>query len=185
MIGSSKTKRENYPRKCLWTQEKETRVKFKPGLRANQPSNNWAQACKVLQNALTPLYSNQYVVIKKGLVFRIWFEKSLTLQRQLARNDAGHRTEKILLNPFLSDIQLNIYWNDYVITPRKASFPGKPAVTFFAKIVSVTHMWLVRFCLFSVTVEWHIKQHHSQYKICYDRTQHVSKALPTYTRKPN
>ena len=42
MIGSSKNKRENYPRKCFWTQEKETRVKFNPGLSANRSSNNWA-----------------------------------------------------------------------------------------------------------------------------------------------
>ena len=44
MIGSSKNNRENYPRKCFWTQEKETRVKFNPGLSANRPSNNWALA---------------------------------------------------------------------------------------------------------------------------------------------
>ena len=43
MIGSSKNNRENYPRKCFWVPEKETRVKFNPGLRANRPSNNWAQ----------------------------------------------------------------------------------------------------------------------------------------------
>ena len=43
MIGSSKNNRENYPRKCFWTQEKETQVKFNPGLSANRPSNNWAQ----------------------------------------------------------------------------------------------------------------------------------------------
>ena len=42
MIGSSKNNGENYPRKCFWTQEKETRVKFNPGSRANRPSNNWA-----------------------------------------------------------------------------------------------------------------------------------------------
>ena len=33
---------ENYPRRCFWTKEKETRVKFNPGLTANRPSNNWA-----------------------------------------------------------------------------------------------------------------------------------------------
>ena len=43
MIGSSKNNRENYPRKCFWTQERETRVKFNPGLSADRPSNNWAQ----------------------------------------------------------------------------------------------------------------------------------------------
>ena len=44
MIGNSKNNRENYPRKYFWTQDKETRVKFNPGLiSANQPSNNWAQ----------------------------------------------------------------------------------------------------------------------------------------------
>ena len=34
--------RENYPRKCFWTKEKEARVKFNHGLWANRPSNNWA-----------------------------------------------------------------------------------------------------------------------------------------------
>ena len=43
MIGSSKNSTENYPRKCFWTQEKETWVKFNPGLSANRPSNNWGQ----------------------------------------------------------------------------------------------------------------------------------------------
>ena len=42
MIESSKYNRENYPRKRFWTQERETGVKFNPGLSANQPSNNWA-----------------------------------------------------------------------------------------------------------------------------------------------
>ena len=46
MIGSSKNKRENYPRKCFWTQEKETKVKVNPGLSTNRPSNNWAQVEK-------------------------------------------------------------------------------------------------------------------------------------------
>ena len=35
MIGSSKNSTENYPRKCFWTQEKETQVKFNPGLSAS------------------------------------------------------------------------------------------------------------------------------------------------------
>ena len=43
MIGSSKNSTENYPRKSFWTQEKETRVKFNPGLSANPSSNNWPQ----------------------------------------------------------------------------------------------------------------------------------------------
>ena len=43
IIGSSKNNRENYPRKCFRTQEKEIRVKFNPSLSANRPSNNWAQ----------------------------------------------------------------------------------------------------------------------------------------------
>ena len=42
MIGSFKNSTENYPRKCFWTQEKKTQVKFNPGLSANRPSNNWA-----------------------------------------------------------------------------------------------------------------------------------------------
>ena len=42
MIGSSKKSTENYPRKCFWTQDKETWVNFNLGLSANQPSNNSA-----------------------------------------------------------------------------------------------------------------------------------------------
>ena len=41
-IGSSKNNRGNYPRKCFWTQERETRFKFSPGLSASRLSNNWA-----------------------------------------------------------------------------------------------------------------------------------------------
>ena len=36
MIGRCKNNRENYPRKCFWAQEKETRVKFNPRLSANR-----------------------------------------------------------------------------------------------------------------------------------------------------
>ena len=56
MTGSSKNSTENYPRKCFWTQEKETRVKFNPGLGANRPSNNWALFTSLLcdnSNSLT------------------------------------------------------------------------------------------------------------------------------------
>ena len=48
MIGRSKNGTENYPRECFWTQEKETWVKFNPGLSANRPSNNWAQGLNSL-----------------------------------------------------------------------------------------------------------------------------------------
>ena len=43
MIRCSMNVRENCLRKCFSTKEKETRVKFNPGLSANLPSNNWAQ----------------------------------------------------------------------------------------------------------------------------------------------
>ena len=43
MIESSKDNRETYPRKCFWTQERGTRVKFNRGLSGNRPSNNWAR----------------------------------------------------------------------------------------------------------------------------------------------
>ena len=47
MIGSSKNNRENYLRKCFWTQEKETLVKFNPGLSDNRPLNNWAWSMSI------------------------------------------------------------------------------------------------------------------------------------------
>ena len=46
MTGSSKNSTENYPRKCFQTQQKETRVKFNPGLTANRLLNDWAQLFK-------------------------------------------------------------------------------------------------------------------------------------------
>ena len=48
MIGSSKNIRDNYPRKSFWTQEKETWVKFNPGLGTNWSSNNWALEIRIL-----------------------------------------------------------------------------------------------------------------------------------------
>ena len=38
----------------LWTQEKETGVKFNPGLSANRPSNNWAQVVKLNNKGTIP-----------------------------------------------------------------------------------------------------------------------------------
>ena len=63
MIGGSKNNRQNYPRRCFWTQEKETRVKFNPRLSANPASNNWAQyynrtEITVLMCLLKPLRSD-------------------------------------------------------------------------------------------------------------------------------
>ena len=56
MIESSRYNRENYPRKCFLTQERETRVKFNPGLSANRPSNIWAQQfCKASCMCLLPV----------------------------------------------------------------------------------------------------------------------------------
>ena len=58
MIRSAKNDRENYPRKCVWAQEKETRVKSNPRLSANRPSNNWTQSCcEPLISPLDHLYS--------------------------------------------------------------------------------------------------------------------------------
>ena len=42
MIRCSMNIRENCRRKCFLTKDKETQVKFNPGLSANRPSNNWA-----------------------------------------------------------------------------------------------------------------------------------------------
>ena len=59
MIGSSKNSAENCPRKCFGTQEKETQVKFNPGLRANQPSNNWALLDSDLSNGPIQCLNNR------------------------------------------------------------------------------------------------------------------------------
>ena len=59
MIGSSKNSTENYPRKCFWTQEKETWVKFNPELSANRPSNNWALVYKQISQLRGTVHSTK------------------------------------------------------------------------------------------------------------------------------
>ena len=67
MIGRSKNKRQNYPGKLFWIQEKETRVKFNPGLSANRPSNNWAlMNFTVFKQRIILLYS---IHLSRGLIF--------------------------------------------------------------------------------------------------------------------
>ena len=77
MIGSSKNNRENYPRKCFWTQEKETRFKFNPGLSANRPANNWAQKvkfiCETVQNPC---------ILGLHLCTRIWVRAMIGLLKK-------------------------------------------------------------------------------------------------------
>ena len=41
-LDALKNNYENYQKKSFWTEEKETRVSFNPGISANLPSNNWA-----------------------------------------------------------------------------------------------------------------------------------------------
>ena len=84
MIGSSKNKRENYPRKCFRTQEKETRVKFNPGLSANQPSNNWAQKSRLVLFARFPVINwraRSPSVAKSAYCFNQVFCTQINLQK--------------------------------------------------------------------------------------------------------
>ena len=60
MFGSSKHNKENYPRKYFWTQEKETRIKFNPGLSANRPSNNWALEVRIADSCGHPQLNNYF-----------------------------------------------------------------------------------------------------------------------------
>ena len=62
IIGRFKNNRENYLRKCFWKQEKETRVKFNPGLSANRPSNNWGQRSSEGESRATRV---AWIIIKK------------------------------------------------------------------------------------------------------------------------
>ena len=74
MFGSSKHNKENYPRKYFWTQEKETRIKFNPGLSANRPSNNWAPEVRIADSCGHPqlnnyLFRHVYLEMQCGQVF--------------------------------------------------------------------------------------------------------------------
>ena len=85
MIGSCKNNRGNYPRKCFWTQEKETGVKFNPGLSANKPLNNWA--CRLL-NAFTWTIWLKIAGVNKGWLPRVtehvtWYVTNRVYNSQL------------------------------------------------------------------------------------------------------
>ena len=80
MIGSSKNNRENYLRKCFWTQEKETRVKFNPGLSRNRPSNKLAQA-----------FSDDGCYIFPGLSYN---KANNTFLNSLTKNEVEAQVEK-------------------------------------------------------------------------------------------
>ena len=81
MIGSSKNNRENYPRKCFLTQEKETRVKFNPGLSANREKISSYMAMPVIVNSLSNI--NLVNACFYWLFHTTWFErwKNLTLRK--------------------------------------------------------------------------------------------------------
>ena len=67
MIGSSKNNRQNSPRKFFWAQEKETRVKFNPGLSANRSSNNWAlEVLLKMQYVWSPIGGAMYSFLKNN-----------------------------------------------------------------------------------------------------------------------
>ena len=87
MIRTSKNNRENYPRNFFWTQENETRVKFNPGLSANQPSNNWAfysfgsanDSAASIKRLNTPTSSSLFIIrLPSGLNFEDRVEAKIT-----------------------------------------------------------------------------------------------------------
>ena len=91
MIGSSKNKRENYPRKSFWKQEKETRVKFNPGLSANRPSNNWAQSCNwafAVPYHYIMVFIYYILIAAAGNAFMEAAQLQITLQ---SKHEAGQR----------------------------------------------------------------------------------------------
>ena len=80
MIGSSKNNIENYPTKCFWTPEKETRVKFNPGLSANRLSNNWALVlilhffCRFVWFPIIQTLLSPWRKLKRVYCIRYWSE---------------------------------------------------------------------------------------------------------------
>ena len=102
MIGSSKHNRKNYPRKCFWTQERETWVKFNPRLSANQPSNNWALSFSFYQKSIKIMVANplggghsliwpiQVCANQWGIVFRVLSLTQGTQIHHLAWENSWH-----------------------------------------------------------------------------------------------
>ena len=72
--------RENCPRKCFWTKEKDTRVKFNPGLRANRPSNNWALVFSLNE---TGSFGNGIIHVVSSVRYRLYIWLIIKLRKSL------------------------------------------------------------------------------------------------------
>ena len=108
MIGNSKEIRENYPRKCFWTREKETRVKFNPGLTANRPSNNWPSELKFNPGlALIGLWTTGPGISTKPIRYKLVSEQNVFCYRDF-RSYLNH--PKSLPFALKSTLAFEIHW---------------------------------------------------------------------------
>ena len=80
MIRCSMNIRENCPSKCFWTKEKDTGVKFNPGLSANQPSNNWALVFILNE---TGSFGNGIIHVVSSVRYRIYIWLIIKLTKSL------------------------------------------------------------------------------------------------------
>ena len=80
MIRCSMNIREKCPRKCFWTKEKDTRVKFNTGLSVNQPSNNWALVFSLNE---TGSFGNGIIHVVSSVRYRIYIWLIIKLRRSL------------------------------------------------------------------------------------------------------
>ena len=126
MTGSAKNNRENYPTKCFWTPEKETRVKFNPGLSANRLSNNWAQNIIDKNPCLRKSrLSNQKHVVYHMMVFGrfqvVCISRCLVRQQKL--HLVFHRCRKGLSSYSVFSLtwpsSMQIYWNKRTLLHKK------------------------------------------------------------------
>ena len=80
MIRCSMNIRENCPKKNFWTKEKDTPVKFNPGLSANQPSNNWALVFSLHE---TGSFGNGIIHVVSSVRYRIYIWLIIKLTKSL------------------------------------------------------------------------------------------------------
>ena len=123
MIGSSKNSRENYPKKCFWTRERETRVKFNPGLSANRLSNNWAQT--LLLYVFVDLKAAQRSIAFLAFLLYSPVKRCFNLFRCCCRRLRRCSNWLYCFNPPIvaTSLQSMLRWLVYTRTSHKLRFP--------------------------------------------------------------
>ena len=115
--------------KIIW--EKETRVKFNPGLSANRPSNNWAQATKIVKNRSRFQAQLLWICFREDKCLYPTPDQNQWLSNIISRYKFGFQTRRSEKQHTLARIIDNYNTHAYVVNTRVL----KPGAEFFTVLL--------------------------------------------------